>query len=69
MDLQLQLEYPNTTYIKHDSVELITAEKLKAELRRGLGQKTWETVHEQSWEGKLTFARSDEKSLNFDGYF
>ena len=68
MGLQLQLEYPNPTCIKHDRVELITAGKLKAELRRGWGQKTWETVHEQSWQGKQTFA-SDEKNLNLDGYF
>ena len=34
MGLQLQLEYPNPTCIKHDSGEVITAEKLKAELRR-----------------------------------
>ena len=40
MGLQLQLEYPNPTCIKHDSEEVITAEKLKAELRRGLEQKT-----------------------------
>ena len=51
MGLQLQLEYPNPTCIKHDSVELITAKKLKAELGKGLGKKTWETVHEQSWQG------------------
>ena len=42
MGLQLQLEYPNPTCIKHDSVEVITGEKLKAELRRCLQQKTWE---------------------------
>ena len=54
MGLQLQLEYPNLTSIKHDSEEVITAEKLIAELRRGLEQKTWEVVHEQSWQGKLT---------------
>ena len=36
MGLQLPLEYPNPTCIKHDSEEVITAEKLKAELRRGL---------------------------------
>ena len=42
MGLQLQLEYPNPTCIKHDSVEVITGEELKAELRRCLQQKTWE---------------------------
>ena len=36
----------NPICIKHDSEEVITAEKLKAELRRGLEQKTWEAVHE-----------------------
>ena len=40
MGLQLQFEHPNPTCIKHDSEEVITAEKLKAELRRGLEQKT-----------------------------
>ena len=39
MGLQLQLEYPNPTCIKHDSVEVITGKKLKAELRRCLQQK------------------------------
>ena len=57
MGLQLQLEHPNPTYIKHDSEEVITAEKLKAELRRGLEQKTWKVVLEQSWQGKLTYAK------------
>ena len=69
MGLRLQLENPNPTCIKHDSGEVITAEKLKAELRRGLEQKTWEVVHEQSWQGKLTSTRSEDKSLNFDGCF
>ena len=32
--LQLQLEYPDPTCIKHDSGEVIAAEKLKAELGR-----------------------------------
>ena len=32
MGLQLQLEYPNPTYIKRDIREVITAEKLKAGL-------------------------------------
>ena len=58
MGLQLQLEYPNPTFIKHDSGELITAEKLKAE------QKPWEAEYEQSWQGKLTSARSEDKSFN-----
>ena len=40
MGLQLQLEYPNPTCIKHDSIEVITGKKLKAELRRCLQQKT-----------------------------
>ena len=31
--LHLQLEYPNPTCVKHDSGEVITAEKLKAKLR------------------------------------
>ena len=35
MALQLQLEYPNPTCVKHDTEEVITAE-----LRRGLEQKT-----------------------------
>ena len=47
MGLQLQLEYPNPTCIKHDSGEVITAEKLKAELRMCLEQKAWEVVQEQ----------------------
>ena len=69
MGLQLQLEYPNPTCIKHDSEEVITAEKLKAELRRGLGQKTWEVDLEQSWQGKLSCMRREDISLNFDGCF
>ena len=69
MGLQLQLEYPNPTFIKHDSEEMITAEKLKADLRRGLEQKTWEAVHEQNWQGKLTSMRRQDKSLNFDTCF
>ena len=67
--LQLQLEYPNPTCIKHDSEEAITAEELKVELRRGLEQKTWEAVHEQSWQGKLTCMRREDMSLNLDGCF
>ena len=66
---QLQLEYPNPTFIKHDSLELITAEKLIAELRRDLGKKTWEAVNEQSWQGKLSSATSEDKSITFDGSF
>ena len=69
MGLQLQLEYPSSTCIKHDSGEVITAEKLKAELRRCLEQKTWEAVHEQNWQGKLISARSEGESLNFKGCF
>ena len=46
MGLQMQLEYPNPTCIKHNSGEVIIAEKLKAELRRCLEQKTWEAVQE-----------------------
>ena len=69
MGLQLQLEHPNPTCITHDIEEVITAEKLKAELRRGLEQKTWEAVHEQSWQGKLTCMRREDMSLNFDGCF
>ena len=69
MGLQLQLEYPNPTCIKHDSGEVITAEKLKAELRRCLEQKTWEAVHEQNWQGKPICARSEGESLNFEGRF
>lgn len=38
ISLQLQLEYPNPTCIKHDSREAITAEKLNAELGRSLEQ-------------------------------
>ena len=67
--LQLQLEYPNPICIKHDSEEVITAEKLKAELRRGLKQKTREAVHEQSWQWKLTSMRREDMSLNFNGCF
>ena len=63
MGLQLQLEYLNPTGIMHDSEEVITAEKLKAELRRGLEHKTWEAVHEQSWQGKLTCMR---RELRYD---
>ena len=66
--LQLQLDYSNPICIKHDS-EVITAEKLKAELRRALEQKTWEAVHEQSWQGKLTSMRREDMSLNFDECF
>ena len=51
MGFQLQLEYPNPICIKNDSVEVITAEKLKAKLRRSLEQKPWEAVHEQNWQG------------------
>ena len=69
MGLQLQLEYPNPICIKHDSEEVITTEKLKAELRRGLEQKTWEAVHEQSWRGKSTSKRRVDVSLNLDGSF
>ena len=69
MGLQLQLEYPSPTCIKHDSGEVITAEELKAELRRCLEQKTWEVVHEQNWQGKLISARSEDDSLNFEGCF
>ena len=69
MGLQLQFEYRNPTCIKHDSEEVITVEKLKAELRRGVEQKTWEEVHEQSWQGKLTCMRREDMSLNFDGCF
>ena len=65
MGLQSQLEYPNPTCIKHDSEEVITAEKLKAELRRGLEQKTWVVVHEQSWQGKLTCLRREDVSLRW----
>ncbi|XP_068757656.1 uncharacterized protein [Montipora capricornis] len=68
MGLQLQLD-PNPTCIKHDSEEVITAEKLKAELRRGLEPKTREVVNEQSWQGKLTYMRREDISLNFDGCF
>ena len=68
-NLQLQLEYPNPIWIKHDSEEVITAEKLKAELRRGLKQKTRKAVHEQSWQRKLTSMRREDKSLNFNGCF
>ena len=57
MGLQLQLEYPSPTCIKHDSREVITAEKLKEELRRCLEQKTWEAVHERNWQGKLISAK------------
>ena len=63
MGLRLQLEYLNPTCIKHDCGEVITAEKLKAELRRGLEQKTWEAVREHSWQGKLTSTRSEDKGL------
>ena len=35
MGLQLQLQYPSPTCIRHDSEDVKTAEKLKAELRRG----------------------------------
>ena len=69
MGLQLQLEYPNPTCIKHDCGEVIRVEKLKAELRRYLEQKTWEAVHEQNWQGKLISARSEDESLNFEGCF
>ena len=54
MGLQLQLEYPNPTCTKHDSVEVITGEKLKAELRRCLQQKTWERWRDRTSRGTLT---------------
>ena len=57
MGLQLQLEYPNPTCIKHDSEEVNSAGKLRAELRRGLEHKTWEVVHEQIWQRKVTCMR------------
>ena len=69
MGLQLQLEYPNPTYIKRDIREVITAEKLKAELKRCLEYKTWEAAHEQNWQEKLISARSEDESLNFEGCF
>ena len=65
----LQLEYPNPTCIKHDSGEVTTAEKLKAELKRCLEQKAWEAVHEQKWQRKLISVRSEDESPNFDGCF
>jgi len=40
MGLQLQLKYSNPTCLKHDSGKVITAEKLKAELRRFLEQRS-----------------------------
>ena len=69
MGLQLQLEYPNSACIKHASEEVISAEKLRAELGRGLEQKTWEEVHEQSWQGEITCMRREDTSLNFDGCY
>ena len=54
MGLQLQLEYPNSTCIKHDSGEVITGAKLKAELRRCLEQKTWERCRDRTSRGTLT---------------
>jgi len=68
-DLQLQLEYPNPTCIKHDSGEMITGETLKEELRRCLQQKTLEVVHEQNGQGELISARSKDESLSFEGCF
>jgi len=49
--LQLQLENPDPRCIKHDSGEVITGEKLKAELRRCLGQKTWEQCRDRTSRG------------------
>ena len=66
---RLQLEYPNPNYIKRDIREVITAEKLKAELKRCLEHKTWEAAHEQNWQEKLISARSEDESLNFGGCF
>ena len=37
MDIQLQLEYPNPTCIKHDSEEVITAEKFEGRAEKGFG--------------------------------
>ena len=65
----MQLKYPNPTCIKHDSGEVITAEKLKAEVRRCLQQKTLEAEHEQNWQGELISARSEDENLNFEGRF
>ena len=48
MGLQLQLEYPNPTCIKHDGGKVITAEKLNAELRRCLEQRSLDVVPEQN---------------------
>ncbi|PFX29473.1 Retrovirus-related Pol polyprotein from type-1 retrotransposable element R2 [Stylophora pistillata] len=67
--LQLQLEYPSPACIKRDSGEVVTAKKLKVELRRVLEEKTWETVHEQNWQGKLLSARTEDESLNFNGCY
>ena len=48
---------------------MITGEKLKEELRKGLQQKTLEAVHEQNGQRELISARSDDESLNFEGRF
>ena len=52
MGLQLQLEYPNPTCIKHESGKVITAEKLKAELRRCLEQRSLDAVHKENLAGE-----------------
>ena len=65
----MQLKYPNPTCIKHDSGEVITAEKLKAEVRMCLQQNTLEAEHEQNRQGELISARSEDESLNFEGCF
>ena len=54
MGLQLQLDDPNPTCIKHDSGKVITAKKLKAELRKCLEQRSWDAMHEQNWRGKFS---------------
>ena len=71
MGLHLQLEYQKPTRIMHDNGKVKNAEKLKAELRGCLEQRSWDAVHEQNWQGKLIPARHEDKSssLNVDGCF
>ena len=64
MGLQLQLEYPNPSCLKHNSGKVITAEKLKAELTRCQKQRLCDAVHEQNWQGKLISARGEDEMPN-----
>ena len=48
MGLHLQIDYQKPTCIMHNSGKVINAEKLKAEPRRCLEQRSWDAVHERN---------------------